>query len=326
MISKKQSDKLFFSTLIASVAAAPLQAEASFPINEQIDQPAYPKHHSYRYGYVGPSIKYLQNELSLQGYYQDKIDGKFGPHTQAAVIQFQLEHSIKTDGIAGAETLNKLYKDQDEKKMEQPKPPILLQVGDKGPKITEIQKKLKALDYYHYKVDGIYGKITYSAVERFQKNNKLKVDGIVGTETYKALQSETAVGNEPSKVKVNKSHSVKTHIISYAKNMIGVPYEWGGITPSGFDCSGFIKYVFNQRGYTIPRTVNELWNFGVSVTKPSIGDIVFFQTYKPGPSHAGIYMGNGKFIHAGSNGVKVSNLNISYWQKRFIGTKRVVQL
>ncbi|NSL51017.1 C40 family peptidase [Calidifontibacillus erzurumensis] len=113
-------------------------------------------------------------------------------------------------------------------------------------------------------------------------------------------------------------------IISHALSLIGTPYMWGGSTPNGFDCSGFIKYVFAKTGVYTPRTISEIWNYSSDVPNPSIGDLVFFETYKPGPSHAGIYLGNGNFIHAGSSsGVKISNLNSKYWKSKYIGSKRI---
>ncbi|WP_425388932.1 C40 family peptidase [Bacillus marinisedimentorum] len=124
----------------------------------------------------------------------------------------------------------------------------------------------------------------------------------------------------------DKKRSAQFGVAKAARRYIGTPYRWGGTTPAGFDCSGFLKHVFAKQGVNIPRTVSDIWNFGTDVTKPSVGDILFFQTYKPGPSHAGIYLGDGKFIHAGSSkGVTVSKLDTSYWKSRYLGTKRMIQ-
>src|SRR5699024_812440 len=113
-------------------------------------------------------------------------------------------------------------------------------------------------------------------------------------------------------------------VTAQAKQYMGTPYVWGGTSPSGFDCSGFIQFVYEQEDKTIPRTVREIWNYGSFIDEPSVGDLVFFETYQAGPSHMGIYLGNGDFIHAStSNGVNISNKNSDYWQERYIGAKRI---
>ena len=113
-------------------------------------------------------------------------------------------------------------------------------------------------------------------------------------------------------------------LIADASVYIGVPYVWGGNTPTqGFDCSGFLVYVFNKQGVSLPRTMAQIWNVTTPVSSPSVGDIVYFETYKPGASHGGIYIGNNKFIHAGSSsGVTISDLTSSYWAPKYLGAKR----
>jgi peptidoglycan endopeptidase LytE len=111
-------------------------------------------------------------------------------------------------------------------------------------------------------------------------------------------------------------------VIDEAKKYIGVPYVWGGSTPAGFDCSGLVNYVFNKEGVAVPRTVATLWAAEKPVSAPNMGDLVFFDINQTGnPTHVGIYIGDNKFIHAGSNGVTISDLTLTYWKTRYLGAK-----
>ncbi|MEW6281029.1 MAG: LysM peptidoglycan-binding domain-containing C40 family peptidase [Candidatus Eremiobacterota bacterium] len=116
-------------------------------------------------------------------------------------------------------------------------------------------------------------------------------------------------------------------IMRTANSYQGVPYSMGGTTPRAFDCSGFTMRVFGMHGVRLPRTADVQYNVGVPVPRgqEQPGDLVFFETYLPGPSHVGIYVGEGKFIHASSSrGVTVSSLKDSYYRGRYIGAKRVL--
>ena len=130
----------------------------------------------------------------------------------------------------------------------------------------------------------------------------------------------------PSALK-GDSTTLAQKIITTGKKYIGVPYVWGGSTPNGFDCSGFVQYVFRQHGISLPRTSAQQYTVGTAVSKNALipGDLVFFNTSGSGVSHLGIYIGNGEFLHAStSKGVTISLLSNSYWAARYMGAKRVL--
>jgi cell wall-associated NlpC family hydrolase len=116
-------------------------------------------------------------------------------------------------------------------------------------------------------------------------------------------------------------------ISSTALSLRGAPYRNGGIDPAGFDCSGLVKYVFEQHGVAMPREARQQFQVGTPVEPSSLepGDLVFFTTVAPGPSHVGILVGGDQFVHAPTtNGVvRVESLSSQYWSSRFIGAKRV---
>ena len=121
--------------------------------------------------------------------------------------------------------------------------------------------------------------------------------------------------------------SVASRIVETSKQYIGCPYLWGGTTPKGFDCSGFMQYIFKANGVSIPRTSGEQYYFGTKVSKSNLqpGDLVFFNTSGKGVSHVGMYIGNGQFIHSGTkNGVIIANLFSNYWMNLYLGARRVV--
>lgn len=131
----------------------------------------------------------------------------------------------------------------------------------------------------------------------------------------------------PNSTEASYTSATSSKIVSDAKALIGTPYKWAGNTPSGFDCSGFMVYVFNKSGLSIPRTTSEQMKTGTAVSKSNLkaGDLVFFNTSGRGVSHAGIYIGGSNFIHTSSSrGVMISSINDPYyWGSKYMGAKRV---
>lgn len=122
--------------------------------------------------------------------------------------------------------------------------------------------------------------------------------------------------------------SLTTGTVSIAKGLLGSRVVWGGASPvQGFDCSGFVQYVYRQAGISLPRTADLQFLVGRSVPRTALtpGDLVYFTTYAPGASHVGIYIGRDKFIHTSwSRGVvAIGDMNDAYFAPRYYGAKRV---
>lgn len=118
-------------------------------------------------------------------------------------------------------------------------------------------------------------------------------------------------------------------ILDTAASYLGTPYVWGGTSPSGFDCSGFVQYVYSQNGYSLTRTTYTQWdNDGTYVKKSDLrpGDLVYFGS-GGSPTHVGIYVGDGMMIHSPSTGdvVKYSTIDSGYYNNCYMGAKRIVQ-
>ncbi|PLT28546.1 C40 family peptidase [Peribacillus deserti] len=147
--------------------------------------------------------------------------------------------------------------------------------------------------------------------------SKIKAGSKTGYVNAKYLASKKAAAPSPA--------SYRTKAISVAKSELGTPYRWGGISPSGFDCSGLVKYSFGKAGKALPRTAAEMYTKGTRVSTPATGDLMFFAPNKASrPTHVSIYVGGGNMIHAASsNGVSYSKTSNTYWKPKFIGAKRI---
>jgi cell wall-associated NlpC family hydrolase len=195
---------------------------------------------------------------------------------------------------------------------------VLLKKGSQGEKVVELQQDLRLLHYFTYPTNtGYYGDITEEAVKAFQKDHGIEVNGMVGVTTGTCIEQELKAKG--------LSTAQDAGVVDLAKKYLGTPYVYAGMSPTGFDCSGFVKYVYAQEGIDLPRTSKDMFNIGTAVSDLKPGDLVFFSTYEPGPSHVGIYIGNNQFISATSSyGVKIDSFSNEYWGPRYIGAKRVL--
>lgn len=145
-----------------------------------------------------------------------------------------------------------------------------------------------------------------------------------------STKTNTASKSTPTQVASRSSNSsLAGSVLSKAAQYLHTPYVWGGTSPRGFDCSGFVQYVFRQYGYNLPRTAADQAAAGKKVSKKDLkpGDLVYFAS---GGSidHIGIYVGNGKFIHSSSprsGGVIYTSLSESYYAARYAGATRILR-
>jgi cell wall-associated NlpC family hydrolase len=123
-----------------------------------------------------------------------------------------------------------------------------------------------------------------------------------------------------------KPSAADTAVVGTALALQGVPYREGGSGPEGFDCSGFTQYVYAQSGVALPREVRDQFEQGVSVRDSEVapGDLLFFSTVAPGPTHVAIAIGGDQFVHAPSSTgvVRVERLSAKYWSARYLGARR----
>lgn len=155
---------------------------------------------------------------------------------------------------------------------------------------------------------------------------------VIESDAPSELVTESVRENGLSQNIKTMGQSVASHtsdVITTAMGMIGIPYRRGGSSAeAGFDCSGFVRAIYSQAvGHALPRVARDQAQATKKIDKRELqpGDLVFFNTMRRAFSHVGIYVGNGKFIHAPSRGkkVRVESMSSSYWAKRFNGARRV---
>jgi cell wall-associated NlpC family hydrolase len=260
-----------------------------------------------RLGAAGPEVVHLQRLLGVHA------DGDFGPSTLRAVRRFQAAHGLLDDGQAGPHTWAALEAEWRGFAGE-----AVLREGDSGPAVAAVQRLLGVTS------DGDFGPITLAAVRGFQARHGLVVDGQVGTHTLAALRRSRVVSvrHHPS-APPRRAEGVGARAVSIAERYLGVPYVWGGASPSGFDCSGLVMYVYVQLGIDLPHFAAAQFRDGRHVRMDQLrrGDLVFFDDL----NHVGIYIGGGRFVHAPHTGdhVRISSLSSGWYAENYDGATRV---
>ena len=288
----------------------------------------------------------VQRRLMELGYIElSEFTSYFGAITQEGVERFQRANKLKVDGIAGPETLQRMFSSS--------ATAYTIYPNDKGNDVTTLQKRLEELNYFDQDATGFYGPHTTQAVISFQKRNDLYTDGIAGPKTMDVLYSpdakkassgssnstsksqattkpESTPKAEPAKSTSGSSSGVNS-AISLAKSKLGSKYVWSTEGPNTFDCSGFVYYTLKNSGVSVSR-LNAAgfaqvsgWDKVSSTGNLRTGDLVFFRSASSSRiSHVGLYLGGGQFIHAasGKGKVVISDIDSDYYNNNFMWGRR----
>lgn len=146
-----------------------------------------------------------------------------------------------------------------------------------------------------------------------------------------ALIAMSAVARVATATTPLPPEALASELVVRSLSLVDTPYRYGGRTPAGFDCSGFVGYVFAESGGgSLPRRTEEIWRIGDRVARSelAVGDLVFFNTLGRRFSHVGIYIGDGVFVHAPARGgrVRAERLTDAYWEARYNGARRMAAL
>lgn len=304
-------------------------------------------------GMKNQDVQTLQEHLTDLGYFKyEGLTTYYGEYTEEAVREFQCSMELEPNGMFDKITYEVMKKTinpseevdeeedidpiEDENESEDPDKYKLivnssLKLGSSGPDVKALQEVLKALGYLKIEnTTDYFGTQTEEAINIFQENSGLEVDGSAGPKTIDVLNRQIIRKGlkiaMPNRSSLSRG-SLGEQIVSTGKNYIGVRYRYGGSSANGFDCTGYTQFVYKQHNISVPRSTSEQAKVGTALSKSElqIGDLVIFKnTYRSGPSHAGIYIGDGQFIHSStSRGVRIDHMDDNYWGGRFHSARRV---
>lgn len=179
-----------------------------------------------------------------------------------------------------------------------------------------------------YSIYACLPKGTYVTVDGTQGGwYKITYNGVSGYMSADYVSVRKGVEVDRSGLTTDRYGTSGATIVNYAAQFLGTPYVYGGTSPSGFDCSGFVYYVYKSFGYTLNRTAEGQNSNGIWVARNNLkaGDLILFNT-SGGISHVGIYVGNDKFIHAVKPGtpVQYDSLSSTYYSTRYVSARRII--
>jgi cell wall-associated NlpC family hydrolase len=215
-----------------------------------------------------------------------------------------------------------------------------IRMGMRGSPVKGLQRELRRHGV-RLRVDGVFGRVTRAAVKRVQRKLGLRTTGVADRALQERLglvepapepaaptaaTTETAPGDPgaapPAAAPPAEEPAGRADVVGFARTLLGTPYSSAGSGPSGFDCSGFVLYVWKNFGVDMPRSADEQFAAFPKVARAELqpGDLVFFN----GLGHDGIYIGKGRFIHASKPGdvVKISRLDGDWYADRYEGAVR----
>lgn len=313
---------------------------------------------------VSPNVVELQQELAELGILKGSMSGKYDANTEAAVRAFQKSQGLSADGIAGKGTLKLIRDHANYKRAINPLKPgakdvkvaalkrnlkkigLLASVSGNN---TYDEQTIKAVMAFQkangIKADGIVGAKTLALIERkahaggtaavvttVQDKKSVVVKKVIKVKkgTTVATQPRILTPEELQKKNMGptrKYSSSRGAVGKLSRSLLGKPYVYGAASGQAFDCSGYTMYVMRSVGIRLEHGATAQYQRGVKVARADLlmGDLVFFKTDSKPIGHVGIYLGDGKFIHASSGSRKVIISKIGDPGYKYVGAKRVIQ-
>lgn len=279
---------------------------------------AFKTYSSVKAGSKGTKAKAVQCLLKKAGY-SVKVDGSFSSADASKLKKFQSKHKLSKTGRTSKATWTALVSQGSK---------VSLKQGSKGANVKRLQTSLTAAGF-KVRSTGYFGPLTKSAVKKLQRSQGWSQTGKATAGVWRALQAgaeakvkttKAKKAKAPAAVKSSGTGSKAKRALAFAKKQIGDSYRYGASGPSSWDCSGLTQGAYKSVGVKLPHSARQQYSKGKRIKKSDLrpGDLVFFYG---GISHVGMYVGDGKIVHASRPGkpVKIDPMKYMPYQ----GARRV---